>query len=351
MTYGGGAYGELTYGGAAGSAGLEVLAPPVVMPLVVVPGTVTHTGPQNIVPPPVVMPFVVVPGTVTHTGPQNLVAPSVVIPLVVVVASVSNTIIRPPPVVMPFVVVPGGVSTPLTLFAPPVAMPLVVVPAQDVLHTYTQVYQQAFRVADTAFDLFELFVGEGVAPDFTSPPAATSPTLPFSFTPTPPGTGSTTELHLVVRRRNTFDLQSFNVGEVLRTIDSASAEVVTISVPIDVQVYDGLATFLSPVAKYVSLDDPLPADTWEVFVTIGSDPDPLVDAPAFTGPMSFVGVESFLVASVGPFTPGTVAHVIVVAKRAAGSEVGIAAVVLKAVVLPLDLLDGEMFGGGTYEQR
>jgi hypothetical protein len=219
---------------------------------------------------------------------------------------------------------------------------------------YTQTYDQAFRVADSAYDLFELYVGEDVSPDFSSPPAVTSATLPFNYTPTPPATGLTLDLHLVVRKRNAFNLQSFNVWERIVTIDSASAAVITITPPLDVAVYDASTLgFIKVIAKYVTLDDPVPADTWEVFVTIGSDPDPLLDVPAFTGSMSFLGVEAMLQTDIGPYPyiPGTVAHVVVVAKRTAGSEVGIAGVVLHTLAISLDLSLGEMFGGGSYEQR
>lgn len=219
---------------------------------------------------------------------------------------------------------------------------------------FSQVYEQGFRVADLSFDLFELFIGEDAAVDFSASgqPVATSPTLPFAFTPTPPPSGSTKTLHVVVRKRNKYDLQSFNVFERFVVIDSSGAELLgPVSVPFDVQVYDDVSGSARVVSKYFSTDDNNPADTWEVYAEEGVDPIPGTDTPAFTGTMLFLGDESMVSEVVGGFTPGAVLHVIVCAVRAADTERGCAEVVLHTLAVSLDLTDGSLFGGTVYEQR
>jgi len=218
---------------------------------------------------------------------------------------------------------------------------------------FQQTYREGFRVADASLALFELFVGEDTPPDFgaTGQPVATSPTLPFSFTPTPPGTGGKL-LYIVVRETNEYGLTSFNTQPTLKLIDSGGAELLQDpSPPQDVVIQDGATGFLRVLASYFPKDDSSPADTWEIYVTEGSDPVPGVDVPAFTGLMIVLGDEAGISQTVGPFTPGTTAHVIVTALRAAGPARGNATVVLKVLALPLDITDGQMFGGNVYEQR
>ena len=54
---------------------------------------------------------------------------------------------------------------------------------------------------------------------------------------------------------------------------------------------------------------------------------------------------------IGPFTPGDVAHVIVCATRLADGDQGCATVVLFTIPPSLDLDDGELYGGDSYEKR
>jgi len=220
---------------------------------------------------------------------------------------------------------------------------------------FAQTYEQGYRIADDALALFELFVGIDQSPDFsaTGQPVATSATLPFSWTPTPlPATGATTTFHLVVRKRNAYDLQSFNVYERFVVIDSAGSEVLgPITPPLAVAVYDVAAGELRVLAKYINSEDADPADTWEIYIKEGSNPVPGTDVPAFSGAMVFVGYESQVNQVMTGFTPGAVAHVIVTALRASDSGRGNAAAVLFTIALPLDITDGFLFGGSTYEQR
>lgn len=212
---------------------------------------------------------------------------------------------------------------------------------------FSQTYEQVYRVADSQFDRYELFVGEDSSPNLKAPPTATSATLPFSFTPTYPGPGLTKTLHIVVRRRNKYNLQSFNIYETLKVIDETGAEVLgSVSVPIEVAVYDRDSGEIRVVAKYLNTEDANPADTWEIFTKVGADPVPGVDPAAFTGAMVFSGVQSGLAQTLTGYTPGDVVHVLVVAKRASDSKRGLADVVQHTIASLLDLSDGQSFGAG-----
>lgn len=216
---------------------------------------------------------------------------------------------------------------------------------------FAQTYEQGFRVANDSLALYELYVGENVPPNFAAPPTATSATLPIVWSPTPPGAGTLT-LHIVVRRRNKYDLQSFNVYETIRIIDTAGAEQLsTVSDPFDVAVYDDAPGYVRVLAKYGNTEDANPADLWEVYAAEGAAPTPGVSVPAYEGTMRFIGTEAGLQATIGPYTPGATLHVIVVAMRDVDNERGVAATVLKVLAEPLDLEEGTLFGNDAYEQR
>ena len=218
---------------------------------------------------------------------------------------------------------------------------------------FTQIYQQGFRIADDSLALYELYVVENEEPDFESStqPVATSATLPFSWTPTLPSSGDAT-FYCVVRQRNKYGLQSFNVFS-RKVVFEAGVEVLgPVTAPTDVQAYDGASGYLQVMASYSSLPDlPNPADKWDVYIKIGSDPVIGVDSPAYTGDMTFLDTTAVLTRTFGPYTPGTVAHVLVAAKRSADNARGVAAVVTKTLRVALTLGDTALFGGDTYEQK
>lgn len=213
----------------------------------------------------------------------------------------------------------------------------------------TQVYEQGFRIADDSLDVYELYVGEDGPPDFTASgqPVTTSPTLPFSWTPP----GGTVALHIVVRKRNKYGLGSFNVFEKVIEFVGGVEQPSAVSAPRNVVVYDAATGYIRVVAKYLKSDDPSPATHWDVYVKIGSSPVIGVDPVTYTAAMSFFGAESGLATTIGPYTPGQVAHVLVSARRASDSERGNAAVVQKTLAAALDITEGTIFGGNVYEQR
>lgn len=218
---------------------------------------------------------------------------------------------------------------------------------------FSQVYQDGFRVADASLDRYELYAGVDTPPDFdaSGQPVATNPTLPVMWTPpTPPSSGEI--LYLVTRKRNKYGLLSFNVFPTLVALDSLGAEDLgPVSAPFSVNVIDGETGYLRVIASYSGSEDRNPADYWEVYVKFGSDPVAGVDTPVYDEPMVLAGLSAGLAVDVGPYTPGTTARVLVVARRDFDDERGIASVVQKVLAENLDLEEGQMFGGNVYEQR
>ncbi len=220
---------------------------------------------------------------------------------------------------------------------------------------FAQTYTQGFRVADQSFNVFELYVGigVGVSPDFDLPPVQTSPTLSFAWIPPSlPSSGSTLDLQFVVRKRNQYNLLSFNVYETSLRIDSSGTEIPgPLTAPKNVAVYEGASGKARVLAQYLNSDDVFPADKWEIYAKEGANPVIGVDAPVFSGDMFFLGEDATLNEEIGTFTPGATLHVLVTALRDSDSERASAAVVQIVLPLAVDLTDGQLFGGRFYEQR
>jgi len=217
---------------------------------------------------------------------------------------------------------------------------------------YTQIYEQGYRVADTTLIQYQLFVGLNGHPNFSNPPAATSPTLPFTFNPASvlPSSGNGT-LHLVCRLRNKYGLSSFNVFEQLLEFRSHALDLGPISPPVDLAAYDVQTGQLKLAATYIGIDDAHPADTWELYAKVGVDPVPGVDTPAYTGAMGFIGQISGITQVVGTWTAGQVLHIVATAKRTADGARGSSAVLLHTIPPSLDITDAFLFGGTAFEQQ
>lgn len=217
---------------------------------------------------------------------------------------------------------------------------------------YEVAYEQSYRIQDTSFAVYELYVGEDGPPDFlsSSQPVATSLTLPFAWTPSLPS-GGTVNLHVVVRVRNGYDLESFNVYETVLRFVNGDALLGPIFAPVDLVAYDRGTGRILVMAKYLAVDDPDPADTWELYVGEGADPVPGVDTPAYEGDMVFLDVESVVSQFLESYAPGTVVHIIASAVRSADGLRASSDVLLHTMADSIDLTDGFSFGGHTYEQQ
>jgi hypothetical protein len=87
----------------------------------------------------------------------------------------------------------------------PAPRPFRVAPPRPLVQSVDGRLRGAYRLADTALELYELYVGEDAETDFDAAPAATSATLPFDYALT---VGHT--YRVCVRLRNRFGLVSQN---------------------------------------------------------------------------------------------------------------------------------------------
>jgi len=222
--------------------------------------------------------------------------------------------------------------------------------------THEKNLRQTYRVADDSLEKYELYVGEDAMPEFDGigQPVETSATLPFSWTPVPPGAG-TLQLWAVTRKRNKYDLLSHNQHPTIIEIDDNGDEVLgPLSDPEILRVLDGDSGEIIVFARYPIDVDRDPADTWELYVEAGIDPDPDIDVAVATA--SFGGPWSdhhWRIAEDG-LTPGTVYHVLVVVKRDGDTtgEYGESAVTehTAAEAYDLDEENTSLFGGRKYEK-
>ncbi len=138
--------------------------------------------------------------------------------------------------------------------------------------TFSNTLVGCYRIANSTLALYELFVGVDADPSFASA-TATSATLPFSYTMTPPGAG-TREYRFTVRRRNQYNISSYNVYHRSISINAAGALVTPeISAPEEITLTNVAGGEVDVTAVYHSANDTEPADTFLVYsTTTGADP-------------------------------------------------------------------------------
>jgi len=223
--------------------------------------------------------------------------------------------------------------------------------------THTKTYQQSYRVADTTLEQFELYVGEDTEPDFdaSDQPVASGASFPISWTPSTPGSGTTIKLYAVTRKRNRYDLLSHNQYPTIIEIDDLGEEELgPITDPEILDVIDVVSGEIKVFSRYPLGVDRNEADTWELYVEEGVDPDPDNDTPVvtevFDGPLA----EYNWTAIVDGLTPGLVYHCMVVVRRSVDSgdgEYGESAVIEHTVaeIYNIDAEDASLFGGQEFE--
>lgn len=217
---------------------------------------------------------------------------------------------------------------------------------------HTRVYRQGYRVADASLATLELYAGYGAAPDLDDAPAATGD--PVTWSPTLPGSGDTTVLHLVVCERNVYGLRSFNQKPKLIEINEfGNEELGPITAPELVRVLDGSAAgVLQAWLRYPYEGDRNPADYWELYVSLGTDPVPGVDGPAATATMGMAGgynVTKRL--AVTGLTGGATYHVMAAVWRSTdGLRASSAAQQITLIpTYSVDASSVDMFAGEEYE--
>lgn len=221
--------------------------------------------------------------------------------------------------------------------------------------THTRALRQIYRVADNSLSRYELYVGEDVMPDFggVGQPVATETSLPVSWTPTPPGAG-TLKLYAVTRKRNKYNLLSHNQHPTIVEIDDTGDEVLgPLTAPEILRVLDRESGELIVQARYPRGIDRNEADTWELYVEAGIDPDPDLDSPVATADFAQPGADWMWKIIEDSLTPGTTYHVMVVVKRDGdgSGERGESAVTehVAAETYDIDAGDASLFGGREYE--
>lgn len=223
---------------------------------------------------------------------------------------------------------------------------------------YTKAYRQTFRVADDSLERYELYVGEDAMPDFDDSlqPVATSATLPFSYTPSTPSSDQTIQFYAVTRKRNKYNILSHNQYPTIVEINELGEEELgPLTAPEIVKIMDGDSGEIFVRARYPKHVDRNEADTWELYVEEGIDPDPDVDTPVETEDMeSTMGVDYQWRVATDGLTPGLTYHVMVVVSRSDDStdeETGESSVTEHtcAETYDIDAEDTSLFGGQEFE--
>lgn len=175
--------------------------------------------------------------------------------------------------------------------------------------SYSDTLTGEYRVADSSLDRYEFFLGVDDDPDFTASPEATSATLPFTVAATVDA-----ENRYAVRKRNSYDLESFNVLASVTNVGAGGEDetpVLTDPEMVSLTAAPGGEADLR--LKYNGAADDTEADTWRLYITTnGTDPDPATDSPSDTS-MKQIGLARPVVEAIlnlGPYDYGTDLRVI-----------------------------------------
>lgn len=143
--------------------------------------------------------------------------------------------------------------------------------------TYTNAIRFMIQLPQSSLDRYELFAGVDANPTFTTA-ATTSATLPFTYALSAPPSG-TREHRITVRKRNEYNLQSFNTYYRSFVLNSSGALVGSeISAPEGTaltQIGNGQLLLTS---AYSSRLDSSPANKWLLYKTTDGT-DPLLATP------------------------------------------------------------------------
>lgn len=172
--------------------------------------------------------------------------------------------------------------------------------------TYDDSFSGLYRIEDSSKNLYELYVGEDADPTYSSA-ATTSATLPFTHALTPPVSG-TKEFRLVCRKRNSYNLSSYNQWVQARfKIDSTGALVTQPpTAPDNIQLVNTAGGKLLLTATYMPGGDDPQANSWAIRMRgDGVDPDgsetpTYEEMRLFTG-LIFRGTQYRITKELGPF--------------------------------------------------
>lgn len=165
--------------------------------------------------------------------------------------------------------------------------------------------------------VYVAWVEENAMPDLAGPPSISSLALPMQFPVSPPPSGIKT-LYVVVRKTNSYGLQSQNSEPILVRIDSTGTLLLApIPKPEGVQAFPKKNGGIRVMAMYPTIElTDHPADMWRVWIG-SSHPDPLLDIP--TGEVLVSG-DAMSELFAGPYAVGTYYVVVALYRSEDGAQ-------------------------------
>lgn len=172
-----------------------------------------------------------------------------------------------------------------------------------------------FRLEDTELERYELFRGVDADPDLSSAPWQTFATLPYAT----PALDVSHTYKFVLRKRNKFNLSSYNIAAWIVIVAADGSQVAPPSSPTGITAVPTAGGVIAVSALYAYLPDAesIRADTWAIWLTTdGSEPDPSGEPTAEIAMSQTTGL-AVLDYQTDPVAHGTTVKVLVRAMRSA----------------------------------
>lgn len=198
--------------------------------------------------------------------------------------------------------------------------------------------QGRYRVENADKSGYLIYIGYGSMPDLTGPADAFASVLPASVSVNPPESGET-EIFVVIRSRNSFNLVSQNQKPLTFLMDSNGDEVLgPLTTPSEVGIACITEDGFLVNARYEGyFNDRNKANRWEVYLKAEESPIVGLDVPAATGPIKGAEMQT----AIGPYeSTGLTYYLIVAVRRTADNTVATIATeifVPAAPAMPLGL--------------
>lgn len=179
--------------------------------------------------------------------------------------------------------------------------------------------QGRYRVENADKVGYLIYIGYGSMPDLTGPADAFASVLPASVSVNPPESGET-EIFVVIRSRNSFNLVSQNQKPMNLLLDSNGDEVLgPLTTPSEVGISCIMDDGFLVTARYEGyFNDRNKANRWEVYLKAEESPIVGLDVPAATGVIKGAEMQS----TIGPYeSTGLTYYLIVAVRRTADNTV------------------------------
>ena len=179
--------------------------------------------------------------------------------------------------------------------------------------------QGRYRVENADKVGYLIYIGYGSMPDLTGPADAFASVLPASVSVSPPESGET-EIFVVIRSRNSFNLVSQNQKPLNLLMDSNGDEALgPLTTPSEVGISCIMDDGFLVTARYEGyFNDRNKANRWEVYLKAEESPIVGLDIPAATGAIKGAEMQSVI----GPYeSTGLTYYLIVAVRRTADNTV------------------------------